>query len=346
MHCRRVLSFMRFALGLACLCAGAAVAVAQFSPYYPPFWAPWGLGPGSMLNGQAKVISATGGLFVDQERSRILREQANQAKIETRRQSFDQMMYERANTPTFTERQEKVERMRVRRVLNNPQRAEVISGGALNILLPYLERLASVYVQGPPVPLDPDLLRSINVTAGKEGFNIGLLRNGGQLDWPIALRGPSQRMLAPLFPELVASATAGTLELALYNKVSKGVRALRDELRGKFFNDEIDSGLYLEGKRFLDSLDSAMRAVRSPSAARLLNGTYAASGGCVAELVQNMTSRGLRFAPATPGNEAPYFALHSAFVAFAAGDDSNGFRATFDPLVQSPGANSPGSPAP
>ena len=78
-----------------------------------------------------------------------------------------------------------------------------------------------------------------------------------------------------------------------------------------------------------------------PGAARLLDGTYAATGGTVAELVLNMTSSGLRFAPATPGNEAPYFALHSALVAFAAGDETGGFRATFDPFVQPPGSLPP-----
>src|SRR5262249_49720618 len=150
------------------------------------------------------------------------------------------------------------------------------------------------------VPLDPDLLRSINVTTGKESNNIGLLQNGGQLDWPLALRGPTQKMLVPLFPELVAGAAAGELELALFAEVSKGVRALRDELRSKFMNEEVDASLYLDANRFLNSLDSALRAVRSPSAARLLNGSYAARGHSVAELVQNMTSSGLRFAPATP----------------------------------------------
>jgi hypothetical protein len=167
--------------------------------YYP---IPWygGFGAGNILNGQANVISAAGGLFIDQEKARVVREQANQAKIETRRQRFDQEMYERANTPAFTERQEKKDMARVRRIMNQPLPAEITSGRAHNILLPYLERLLRVGVQGPPVPLDPDTLRSMNVTIGKEGFNIGLFRNDGRLDWPIALRGPTQRTLVPLLP--------------------------------------------------------------------------------------------------------------------------------------------------
>ncbi|HWY88307.1 MAG TPA: hypothetical protein VNX28_16465, partial [Gemmataceae bacterium] len=75
----------------------------------------------------------------------------------------------------------------------------------------------------------------------------------------------------------------------------------------------------------------------SPSAAKLLNGTYAATGRTVPELVYNMTGKGLLFAPATPGNDAPYYALQSALVSYAAGSESNhGFRETFDPFIQAP----------
>jgi hypothetical protein len=226
--------------------------------------------------------------------------------------------------------------MSLRRIMNNPLEAEVTSGRAQNMMLPYLNRLLSMGIQGPPVYLDPNMLRSINVTSGNLG-NIGLLRDGGNLDWPLALRGPTQEKLAPLFPKLVSAAKAGNLDLALFTQANKGVAALRQELRTRFHNEEIDGGLFLEGQRFLNSLESSMRMIRSPNAAQFLDGTFAASGRDVPELVANMTSRGLRFAPATPGNEAAYFGLQNALVSFAAGAESNqGFRATFDPLVQAP----------
>jgi hypothetical protein len=329
-------SSLRTCLGLACLFALSAPAGAQYPPYYPP---PGygGFGPGNVLNGQASVINASGQLFINQEQARVEREKANQAKIDTKRKTFDEMMYEKANTPTFTEDQEKVDMMTLRRIMNHPLEAEVTSGKAQNTLLPYLDKLMRVGIQGPPVALDPFMLKSVNVTTGKEGFNIGLLKDGGILDWPLAVRGPTQKKLAPLLPQLVSGAMSGDLNLDLYTKASKGVAALQDELRTKFRKEEIDGGLYLEGKRFLDSLDSSMKMIRSPSASRLLNGTYAATGRTVPELVYNMTMKGLKFAPANPGQEAPYFALQSALVSFAAGAESNsGFRATFDPLVQAP----------
>jgi hypothetical protein len=308
------------------------------NPYYPAGYGS-GFGPGNVLNGQANVISASGDLFVKQEQSRITREQANQAKIDTKRKTFDEMMYEKANTPTFTEDQEKVDMMIVRRILNKPLEAEVTSGQAQNILLPYLDKLLRVGAQGPPVPLDQAMLKQINVTSGGSGGgnigNIGLLKDGGKLDWPLAVRGPTQKQLAPFFPQLVSSAASGDLDADLYFKVNKGVTALQDELTQKFRKEQIDGGMYLDGKRFLESLASSMKMIRSPSAAKFLNGTYRAEGRDVPELVYNMTSKGLKFAPAIPGGEAPYFALQNALVGFAAGAESgNGFSTTFDPFMQ------------
>ena len=39
----------------------------------------------------------------------------------------------------------------------------------------------------------------------------------------------------------------------------------------------------------------------------------------IAELVRNMTGKGLRFAPATPGDEPAYLALHRALVIYDGG---------------------------
>jgi hypothetical protein len=342
---------IRFLFVPACLVALSAWVHGQYPPPYPyPYYPPpgyGGFGPGNTLNGAANVISASGQLYIDQEQARVEREKANQAKIVTKRKTFDEMMYEKANTPTFTEDQEKNDMMIVRRVMNHPLPAEITSGQSQNILLPYLDKLLRVGVQGPPIPLDPLTMKSINVTTSQGGPNIGLLRDGGKLDWPIVLRGPTQKKLNPIFPQLVSSAASDNLDLNLYNQAKKGVAQLQNELKQKFYKEEIDGGMFLEGKHYLDSLDSSLKMITSPNAGKLLNGTYAATGRNVPELVYNMTSKGLRFAPATPGNDAPYYALQTALVSFAAGAESNhGFRETFDPLVQAPKKNFTNLPPP
>src|SRR4029077_18984238 len=131
---------IRSFLGLTCcLALQAAFLTASVHAQYPPPAYPaypgypgyypgyGGFGPGNVLNGEANVISSSGQLFINQEQARVEREKANQAKILTKRQTFDEMMYEKANTPTFTENQEKTEMMIVRRVMNNPLPAEVTS---------------------------------------------------------------------------------------------------------------------------------------------------------------------------------------------------------------------------
>src|SRR5262245_66109645 len=97
---------------------------AQYPPpgynyYYPP-----GGYRESALTGAANVINATGDLYVQQEQARIQREKANQAKLDTKKQAFDEMMYEKANTPFFTEDQETVDAMVLRRLINNPSQWE------------------------------------------------------------------------------------------------------------------------------------------------------------------------------------------------------------------------------
>src|SRR5439155_6577418 len=96
-----------------------------------------------------------------------------------------------------------------------------------------------------------------------------------------------------------------------------GVEAVRKELSKKFVDEEIVGGDYLTGKRYLESLNSALDVLKQPTAARYLDGTYKATGSTVQELVQNMTAKGLQFAPASPGNEAAYFSLNSSVQAFA-----------------------------
>jgi hypothetical protein len=334
-----MMNSVRNALCFAALATFVASGLGQYPPPAPyPYYPPpgyGGFGPGNVLNGQANVMNATGNLYVAQEQSKVEREAANQAKIETKRKAFDEMMYEKANTPTFTETQEKTDMMIVRRVLNHPTQAEITTGQAQNILLPYLDKLMRTGIQGPPVAIDQNSLKFLNVTVGKGGGNIGLLKNGGKLDWPIGCLGPTQKSLDPLFPKLVYSASTGNLDVATYTKCSNGVQALQDEVKNKFMKDQLDGGMYLESKRYLDSLTSSLQMIRSPSANKLLNGDYAAVGRTVPELVYNMMSKGLMFAPATPGVEAPYYALQNALTSFAAGaENSPAFRVTFDPFIQ------------
>jgi hypothetical protein len=271
-------------------------------------------------------------LLSQQEQARIVREQANQAKLDTRKKTFDQMKYERENTPTYAEEQERIEANTIRRLLNKAYEGEILSASAQNTLLPYLQRLALSGVQGPPVYLDQDQLKQINTTVGTSGGNIALLKNGGKVTWPFVLRGATSKKLDALLPQVVKAAADETLEPDQYFEVTKLVNKLQDELVQRWKKDQIDSSSYFQAKSYVESLRSAVNILETPSAVAFLKGSYAATGETMQELVQNMGKKGLKFAPSTPGTESAYYGLYNAMVAFAAGEQNDsGFRLRMAP---------------
>lgn len=332
------LSFIRIGL-LAGLGVGAALAsnYAQpvqvnpagppvVNPYYPQSYR----GVGGAYAGQAQVLSAEGQLMTSQEQARIMREQANQAKIDTKHKAFNEALYEKAMTPTFTEEMNKNQSMILRRMMTNPLDVEVTSGKSQNVILPVLRNVATKGGYGPPIYLDQQMLKYINVTStGKQGTGLGVLKDGGKnITWPIALAGsPNQQSVAEILPVAVSQASKGMLQLKTYTKLNSEMGSLKKELSQKFRKEEIDAALYLEGNRFMEGLEGSIAVLRLPSAPQYFNGNFTAQGRTVQELVENMTQKGLMFAPCDPGNEAPYFALQNALVAYASGNgqDASGF---------------------
>jgi len=311
----------------------AAVGLFLFAGQASAQW-PWpypysvgNLGPGYYLQGSASVINSVGNLYTQQEQARIIREQANQAKLETRKKNLDLHNYERENTWTYTQEQERNNAFRLRRIMNQPNRFEVVDGSAMNFMLPHLTAIASHGAQGPPVYLDPNMLKQINVTGTIQGEGAGVLKDGGKVFWPLALRGPTTKKLDTLLPEAVQAAVGGTLELSQVNQINADVATLRKEAAAKWNKEEIDTTMYLEAKRFLTSLENSLPILRRPDAARFLGGSVAARGKTVDELAMNMSSQGLRFAPATPGSEDAYFGLFNSMVtALSGGTNDSGFR--------------------
>jgi hypothetical protein len=336
MRSRRSLTVL--ALGLLVGGASAPLARAQYGYGY-------GAGgiygrQGGALYGSSQVMNAYGNVVVQQEKARVEREVANQAKIDTKRKAFDEANYEKANTPAWVEEQEKVRGLTVRRIMDQPSGVEVITGKAQNTLLPYVQTLTTTGIQGPPILLDPALLAKINVMVPGQGGGIGLLRNGGRLRWPPLLRGVLQAKIDKMLPTAIAQTAQGELDPKLYRELAKQVATLQEQWRKQLHKEEIDAATYIDGNHYLESLDSSVKMLLRPGTAELLAGGRAAQGRDVQELVNNMTSQGLQFAPATPGNESAYYALQNSLVAYARGAQSgSGFQARLAP-PQAAGASS------
>jgi hypothetical protein len=304
------------ALGAAVWCAPAE---AQYPyPYpYPPVYAPYA-GTGGTLAGSSQVIGAMGNFQNQQQQAQITHQQALQEQLKTKKMEFDWKQYEAANTPTFGEVQQQHMSQKVFRVLNNPSQGEIASGEAHNVLLPYLQQLAANGVQGFPVPIQPWILDSINVVTPYAAGSTGILSNGGQLNFPIVLKGETQQRISQEVPQAVTMCVSGTLDFKFFKQVQADVNQLRQEHKKKFHKDEIDGSDYLIGTRYLDELEKAVMTLQQPGTAKLLNGTFKAKGSSVPELVYNMTQQGLKFAPAASGKENAYTALFSAMQTFVA----------------------------
>jgi hypothetical protein len=292
------------------------------NPYYLPPWS-GGFGPGNVLNGQANVINAQGQFMQQAEQARIQREQANQAALQTKKDQLDWKNYERANTPTFTDLQLKNQSTLLRRILKNAAEGEILSGLAQNTLLPFLEGLILQGIPGPLLPIDPGQLQQLNVVMAGGRADVSMLRDGGKLDWPFALQGqPKQERIAALLPTAVSQTIQGKLDGKTFNELQKSVRGLTDDLKQRYFKDEVDMGQYLTAKRFLDNLSPAIDGLQRAGSSKLLDGTMAARGRNVPELVMHMQQNGLRFGPSLPGGEAAYFGVYNAMRAFATGAQS------------------------
>src|SRR6185369_6105287 len=156
------------------------------------------------------LVDSVGQLNINNEKARIDREKANQAKLDTQKQAFDQMLYERSLKPTYAG-DVKVDNQRViSRYMSNPEQGEIMKGSTFNAFAPYITSLAQQGVQGPPVPINQMALKKINVTTGPTGPRIGMLRE--PLRWPMGLRGPLQKEVDPLIRSAVSATTTGDLQ--------------------------------------------------------------------------------------------------------------------------------------
>jgi len=206
----------------------------------------------------------------------------------------------------------------LKRSSRNPPLTEIWSGEALNSLYNHLAKRQGQASKGPSIDLDEDVLKHINVTTGTAG-NIGLLRDGGRLQWPVALKRPehaeARKSLSALLPIAFHQVTSNHGVAGNVGRdIQASLKSLDDTLKKNI--NELTPSQYIESLRYLNFLKEGIKGLQGDQAADYLNGKYAAKGKTVAELIKYMTENGLKFASATPGEEGAYRVLHSAMVAY------------------------------
>jgi len=244
-------------------------------------------------------------------------QQARQARADTRRRTFAEYLYERQNGPTWEDERERFLGEELRRSRNEPPLTEIWSGKALNVLLSDLKR-ARGDLDASDVALDPEMVKRINFTT-RGNANIALLRGPMRLTWPVVLGDADYRAarerLTVLAREAVEEATSrGRVDGGLLDQLAGDLDRLRETLRGNASMTTPQD--YIEAKQFLNRFADALKALGQPDVGSYFNGTYTFQGATVADLVKFMSTNGLQFAAAVPGDEAAYSVVHRALAAY------------------------------
>jgi hypothetical protein len=288
------------------------------SPYYNPYMYNYYDPYGGYLRGAADVINAQGRFLVNTQQAYLTREQVRSERIANRRKVFDEYLYEREKTPTAEEERQRHLLEQLNRSRNNPPVTEIWSGKALNDLLADLRKFPSKpdvaqLATFQQLSLDEDTLKHINLTKGTG--NIGLLKNEGRLNWPVALNSPEFKDQRERVNSLIQAAVRqaefnSQVDPGTLTQLSNDVDNLHKQLRKN--GGDLPFALYTEAKTFLNNLDDALSALRQRDVGNYFTGKFALKAKTLPELVEHMAKQGLQFAPAVPGDESAYAALHQA----------------------------------
>jgi hypothetical protein len=275
---------------------------------------------GAYLSGAADVMNAQGNFLNQRQNALMARQKVKQEELNTRRMQFDQRQYELANTPSGNQVREANRQLMLERAMSAPPETEIASGFALNTLLTNIQLISPSGVAGPNVPLPSSVIGHLNVEAPSlsgRRTSTAMLKNGGRLDWPLALRGRDFATFRTRIDADMATAveqfTAGTLEPEIVKQLTTNSNALNAKVRS--MAAEMDGPDFIQSRQFLSRLDSSIAGLRDPA----LVPAVAASklkGGTVSEVVGFMTQNGLRFAPAGQEDLGSYFAMHQAMVSY------------------------------
>ena len=293
---------------------GYATGSNPYSSYSDPY--------GGGLRGAADALKAQGTFEKDFQQARLLNQEVERSKVDTRRKIYDEWLYERANTPTLVDQEERVRKLETRRALGGMPLSEVLSGYALNTLLDDLKKRGNGSARDISGPIDPEILKHINVTSGSSAGNVGALkplREGAPLNWPLPLQDGAYRDEVRRLNQRAAEAVmlvqnTGQVDPGTLNDMREDLRRLRLKVSARI--DDLSPSQSIQANRFLHQLSDAVTALAEPDIASYFTDQFAARGATVPELVDHMARKGLRFAPAVGGDEAAYSALYDSLAAY------------------------------
>jgi hypothetical protein len=296
------------------------VNVNQYAPSYAPYsGAPYGDPYASGgLTGAANAINAQGEYEKQFQQARLMNQDVERSKIDTRRAKIEQWQWERNNMPTLEDNRRRDQYEQLRRSVNDPPPAEIWDGSALNRILVAIQQAQPPGSPGPMVPLAPNVASQISLTTGATSTGAGLLKNGPKLRWPYALSDDAFDGLRSNVNQLMKTAydqvTAGEVDFKVLRDLNKTLDQMDATLKAKI--EDMTPTENIQGKRYVRELRDTARALQQPDAQALFAADRSDAGRTVGGLVQTMTAKGQKFAPALAGTEPAYNALYSGLVAY------------------------------
>jgi hypothetical protein len=259
--------------------------------------------------------------MVSKQQAAVTQQQAEQAKLDTRRKTVEQWQYEQALQPTLADVRAKAQQDTYEQMRGNPPDARIWSGEAMNTLLQHMQQTQAYLAGGPSIPLDPRVARKIRFTDGTNRGDVTLFSQGPKIDWPFPLRGPefqqNREKVESLSADVVRQAQGGDVDFGTIKAIQGTAAVMIDDLKDHI--DDFTPSDYMKAKRFLNDLSKGARGLGEPNATAALKGQSKPQVATVDGLVMMMTKQGLRFAPAKDGDEAAYSALFQSLRAFDAG---------------------------
>jgi hypothetical protein len=292
--------------------AGAGYGASPYSSGYGGY----GEDPtAGFLRGTSDVINAQGNYLNAVQKARLIQTSADEGRIDYRRRLIEEARYERMSQPTAEEVRQQQLKSELNRARHEPPISDIISARSLNDLLHHLSN-DPARTKGPAIAVDDDVLKHINVTGvNPNGASVGLLKDEGKLQWPQSLMGAEFQA-----PRELLGKTLRNVVQNLKSGESVGTGSLNDlkkdlaQLNLLVSNSELSATDYIEAKSYLDQVASAVRALGDKDVANYFNHKFNAKN--VAELIDDMRTKGLDFAPAAPGDEGAYRALQQALAAY------------------------------
>jgi hypothetical protein len=279
--------------------------------------------PAAMAHGAADLTRAQGDYLVKLQEARLAREEARQAALVTDRKRREHEAWIEENRPTYEKLRDARLKAELERARNNASTAEITSGLALNALLKsILSNGSSQLKDGPEISLDEDTLKRLNIAATTTTPNAGLLKDGAEFAWPEALEAedfdtPRERMVGNLRKALSDIRGGKRVAVITMREIRSDYETLQSTLERRV--TQMTPGKFIEARRFLASLNSAVKAISDPKTAKSLDNDWVVKNKTVGELVESLNKKGVIFNAATEGDEAAYRATYNALREFEAG---------------------------